>query len=96
MAQSNSQHCVSELIILFRQNLNPPIYTHCTTYDIQHTTYNMPYKCKLCKHNYGTKKSRDSCYVMCLREKEKAIERIKKQANASMSEWLKKIEEVEK
>ena len=56
----------------------------------------MPYKCKLCKQCYNTKKSRDSCYVMCLREKEKAIERIKKQANASMSEWLKKIEEVEK
>ena len=36
MAQFNSQHCDSELIILFRQNLNPPIYTHCTTYNIQH------------------------------------------------------------
>ena len=56
----------------------------------------MPYKCKLCKHNYGTKKSRDTCYVMCLREKDRAIERIKKEANASMSAWLKKIEEVEK
>ena len=65
-------------------------------YYVQHTTYNMPYKCKLCKHNYGTKKSRDTCYVMCLREKDRAIERIKKEANASMSAWLKKIEEVEK
>ena len=56
----------------------------------------MPYKCSLCKHKYGTKKSRDSCYVMCLREKERSIERIKKEANASIEAWLKKIEEVEK
>ena len=54
------------------------------------------YKCKLCKQCYHTKKSRDTCYVMCLREKERSIERIKKEANASMSAWLKKIEEVEK
>ena len=50
----------------------------------------MPYKCKLCKQCYNTKKSRDSCYVMCLREKEKAIERIKKEANASMSAVVEK------
>ena len=56
----------------------------------------MPYKCKLCKQCYNTKKSRDSCYVMCLREQERAIERIKKEANASTSAWLKKIEAVEK
>ena len=56
----------------------------------------MPYKCKLCKQCYNTKKSRDTCYVMCLREKDRAIERIKKEANASIEAWLKKIEEVEK
>ena len=56
----------------------------------------MPYKCKLCKQCYHTKNSRDSCYVMCLREKERNIERIKKEANASIEAWLKKIEEVEK
>ena len=58
----------------------------------------MPYKCKLCKHNYGTKKSRDSCYAMCLREKDRSIERIKKQATsgASIEAWFKKIEAVEK
>ena len=58
----------------------------------------MPYKCKLCKQCYNTKNSRDSCYVMCLREKERSIERIKKEAmsGASIEAWLKKIEEVEK
>ena len=58
----------------------------------------MPYKCKLCKHNYGTKKSRDTCYLMCLREKERAIERIKKQAmsGASIEAWFKKIETIDK
>ena len=63
-------------------------------YNIQHTTCLT--SVSLCKHNYGTKKSRDSCYLMCLREKERSIERIKKEANASIEAWLKKIEEVEK
>ena len=51
MAQSNTQYCVSELIILFCQKLKTHLYTH-----VQKSSIMPTYKCRLCKQCYNTKK----------------------------------------